>query len=442
VAGLRALAAAGPLTDRDLFVARDLAELVLGQKACDCAAVDRAAGRLLNPGDDAGNARPTGISGLRAAVLLAQACAHLWHGTHDDVAALLAEAVAEARRDGQDDLELEALAMTAVADTLWSRISRADETTEQARALAARTGREVPPALDLAAALRALARGDLGSGTALLGQAAPGPAADADPWLAAALALGRAGLLLAHGEEAGARAILHEQGAGRIPPLLGVHRDIMLAGLETARGRPRSAMGLLEKYRGTEFDVLVASVRARALLAQGDPRGARDCVRTALSTPSAQTGRLTLVEAMLCDAQITLQHEGAPGPALEILIRAIELARDEIKLPFLLAGDSFTTLLGRHPDVAVRWPLPLGDTTPETRPVPVPAAPRDLPDPLTPRELTILRLLTSTMPAAEIAAELHLSVNTIKTHVAAIYRKLPASSRREAVLRARELELI
>jgi LuxR family maltose regulon positive regulatory protein len=72
----------------------------------------------------------------------------------------------------------------------------------------------------------------------------------------------------------------------------------------------------------------------------------------------------------------------------------------------------------------------------------MPEAPRELPDPLTPRELTILRFLTSAMSAAEIAAELCLSVNTVKTHVAAIYRKLPASSRREAVLRARELELI
>ena len=41
------------------------------------------------------------------------------------------------------------------------------------------------------------------------------------------------------------------------------------------------------------------------------------------------------------------------------------------------------------------------------------------------------------MSTSEIADELCLSVNTVKTHLAAIYRKLPASRRREAVLRAR-----
>jgi LuxR family maltose regulon positive regulatory protein len=68
--------------------------------------------------------------------------------------------------------------------------------------------------------------------------------------------------------------------------------------------------------------------------------------------------------------------------------------------------------------------------------------PHDLADPLTQRELTVLRLLVTNMSIGEIADELCLSVNTVKTHLAAIYRKLLASHRREAVLRARQLELI
>jgi LuxR family maltose regulon positive regulatory protein len=427
-----------PLADRSLILTCDVIELVLGQKACDRSVVDAAASRLPGGTGDAGEARP---SGLRAAVLLSQASTHLWHGTHEDVGALLDEALAEARGEGQDDLELEALAMMALADTFWSRTNRADQATRRAYTLCKRTGLRTPPALELAAALRALVAGDLGRGALIVQRILLRDEVGAEPGLEAALALARAGLLLAHGKEAAARAILHEQSNRRIPPVLGVHRDVMLAGLDTLRGRPRSAVALLDKYQGTEFAVLTATARAFALLAQGDPRAARDSVRTVLSTPSAQTGRLTLVEAMLCDARITLQT-GAPGHALEILVRAIEVARGEIKLPFLLAGDSFTALLGRHPDVAALWPLPPRDTAPASPVVPVPRAPRDLPDPLTPRELTILRFLATSMSASEIAAELCLSVNTVKTHLAAIYRKLPASRRREAVLRARELELI
>ena len=54
----------------------------------------------------------------------------------------------------------------------------------------------------------------------------------------------------------------------------------------------------------------------------------------------------------------------------------------------------------------------------------------------------MLRFLATSLSAAEIADEMCLSVNTIKTHLAAIYRKLAASGRKNAVLRARELELL
>ncbi|QJY49182.1 LuxR C-terminal-related transcriptional regulator [Pseudonocardia broussonetiae] len=60
-------------------------------------------------------------------------------------------------------------------------------------------------------------------------------------------------------------------------------------------------------------------------------------------------------------------------------------------------------------------------------------------DNLTDRERTVLRYLASTMTNAEIAAELRLSVNTIKTHERALYRKLGATNRRGAVARGRVL---
>jgi LuxR family maltose regulon positive regulatory protein len=57
-------------------------------------------------------------------------------------------------------------------------------------------------------------------------------------------------------------------------------------------------------------------------------------------------------------------------------------------------------------------------------------------------ELSVLRLLRSELSQREIAAELHLSFNTIKTHARNIYRKLGVAERADAVARARELGLI
>lgn len=62
--------------------------------------------------------------------------------------------------------------------------------------------------------------------------------------------------------------------------------------------------------------------------------------------------------------------------------------------------------------------------------------------PLSEREMNILKYLVGTMTTAEIAAALYISVNTVKTHQRAVYQKLGARGRRDAVTRAREFGLI
>ncbi len=61
-----------------------------------------------------------------------------------------------------------------------------------------------------------------------------------------------------------------------------------------------------------------------------------------------------------------------------------------------------------------------------------------LADPLTEREMAVLRLLGGSLSVREIGQELHLSPNTIKTHARAIYRKLGASTRQAAVEKGRD----
>jgi LuxR family maltose regulon positive regulatory protein len=69
-------------------------------------------------------------------------------------------------------------------------------------------------------------------------------------------------------------------------------------------------------------------------------------------------------------------------------------------------------------------------------------APPGLLEPLSERERAVLRMLPALLSNQEIAGELFVSVNTVKTHVKTIYRKLDVTSRRDAVVRARELRLI
>jgi LuxR family maltose regulon positive regulatory protein len=58
------------------------------------------------------------------------------------------------------------------------------------------------------------------------------------------------------------------------------------------------------------------------------------------------------------------------------------------------------------------------------------------------RELRLLPPLSTYLPLPQIAAELFLSVNTIKTQASSIYRKLGASTASQAVTRARQLGLL
>ena len=67
---------------------------------------------------------------------------------------------------------------------------------------------------------------------------------------------------------------------------------------------------------------------------------------------------------------------------------------------------------------------------------------RVLLDPLSEREEAVLRYLPTVMSKAEIASELFVSINTVKTHTKNIYRKLGVGTRTEAVRRARHLNLV
>ena len=71
-----------------------------------------------------------------------------------------------------------------------------------------------------------------------------------------------------------------------------------------------------------------------------------------------------------------------------------------------------------------------------------PAGPRPLTEPLSGSELRVLRYLPTNLTAPEIARELSVSRNTVKTHLRNLYAKLGTHRRAEAVTRARGLGLL
>jgi LuxR family maltose regulon positive regulatory protein len=159
--------------------------------------------------------------------------------------------------------------------------------------------------------------------------------------------------------------------------------------------------------------------------------------------PQVLNMRRATVHALLLDAAARDQL-GDPRAAEASIERALELAEcDGMILQFMLVP--VRELLERHPrhrtahatllstilDVLAgsSSPRPGGHATP-------------LRDELSEAELRVIRYLPSNLKAHEIAAELFVSTNTVKTHLRHIYAKLDAHSRAEAVARARELGLL
>ena len=99
------------------------------------------------------------------------------------------------------------------------------------------------------------------------------------------------------------------------------------------------------------------------------------------------------------------------------------------------------SLGGQH----ARAVLAAGDaepSQPDERTGGTPASPQPLLDPLSERELDVLRLLDSDLGGPAIARELSVSVNTVRTHTRHIYAKLGVTNRREAVREAARLGLL
>jgi LuxR family maltose regulon positive regulatory protein len=146
-------------------------------------------------------------------------------------------------------------------------------------------------------------------------------------------------------------------------------------------------------------------------------------------------------EAQVLDA-LARAELGDPGAAEASLERALELAEPEgIVLPFILhPAHALLESLPRHRTAHATLRQTLLDVLAGS--APRPSKQHEVLDELSEAELRVVRYLPSNLRAPEIAAELFVSTNTIRTHLRHIYAKLGAHGRADAVARAREHGLL
>ena len=186
--------------------------------------------------------------------------------------------------------------------------------------------------------------------------------------------------------------------------------------------------------------------RSRAWAVAGDSASARRALEPALSARSRAPERVRL-QAWLVDARISyLRADHARGH--RCLASRLRLAgREQLRLPFALEREWIGQALRRNPEMARAYhrllaPASRHDQLPAPSATPDPASIPLMVEPLTDRERDVLRHFSGMLNTAEVTSEMFISVNTVKTHLKSIYRKLAASHCGEAVRRARELELI
>ena len=180
-------------------------------------------------------------------------------------------------------------------------------------------------------------------------------------------------------------------------------------------------------------------------LAQDDPEAATVALAPVLDgSAPASNGPSWVVQAFLLEAiaRDALGDAGAAGRALE---RALDLAEPEgVLMSVPAASRAGPARAPRRAGHRARRPDRRDPRRAGREPEPAPREPGRgrLLEPLSHSEIRVLRYLPTNLSAPEIAGQLYLSANTVKTHMRHLYDKLGAHRRAEAVEQARALGLL
>ena len=389
---------------------------------------------------------------IRALALMTLGTAELWSLELDDARRHLEEGLALARRIGRPYLEIGCLAHLGIAAPLsGGSAGAALDFTQKAVALAEEHGLATNPIVALAFTIGA---GSL----AWLGRFD-----EAERWLE------RAKLALRPGVEPGTELGLHHArglvyaGQGRLDAALTEFCNAekiqgMLAGehaltvdlrlriilTQVRMGHVTDARAALESIAEQDRDRAEVRIPVAAVeLAEGCPERAIELLApvTDLSVKSLIPA-WAAIHALLFDAAAR-EQVGDWRAAEASLERALDLAEPEgLILPFtIIPVDGLLERYPRHRTSHAAFLSTILDVLAGKAAGPSREA-DPLLDELSAAELRVVRYLPSNLKAPEIAAELFVSTNTIRTHLRHIYAKLDAHGRAEAVARARELGLL
>jgi LuxR family transcriptional regulator, maltose regulon positive regulatory protein len=432
----------------------------LARRRGDLPAVTKQAQQLLAPTEAAASVPLGPGEDLRALALINLGIAELSAADFSEADRHLGQGAALAHRIGRPYLELTGLAHRSELAALRS-FTRGAQRSRQAIELARQHGWSDEPIAAVAYTVLGgamVAQGRLAEGERWLGHAARTLRPEAEPVAEMHLHYARGGLEMARGRHAGAIAAF--RAARRLAEtLVSPHslikpmRAHMLQALvlrgETGRAERALAEMDAREREGGEMRNAIALLR----LAQHDPRGVSAALAPVLDG-SVRVHPVWVVGADLLEAiaRDEVGDEPGAGRALE---RALDVAEpDRVLMPFLV--HPAPRLLERHHRHATAHAALishvlglLGGANSPGANLPVAGdraapgcEPRGPREPLSQAEVRVLRYLPSNLTVPEIADQLYLSVNTVRTHTRHIYDKLGAHRRHEVVELARDWGLL
>ncbi|MFJ9845359.1 LuxR C-terminal-related transcriptional regulator [Kitasatospora sp. NPDC101155] len=424
---------------------RVLLELLVDRLTGDAAAAQTAAREALSRLDLV----PPQLLGehpeIPALLLTSLGSAQLSAGHLDAAETTLAQAVEVCGRPGTEQPQADSLVRLALLDLHRGHLRRAEQRARRALAVAERVG--PPPArrtslARLVVAAIGIERNDptVTQSPRDLATASVEPGEDLVAKVAAAVIRSR--LAAAQGDWRTAVTVLHTvRPATDTPGPSGWPADqlaIAESAADLAHGDAAAAVAVLDAADSNRPEHREALVQA--LLATDQEQRAADLL-VALPMPSRGAPR-SRAHICLLRAQAKARA-GDTAAERRLLAQALELARPEqLRRLFVEAGPWVRRSLRRDPELALAhgWLTDLPTCAADAAADTVDQAPPRVA--LSARERDVLLQAAQWLSTEEIATELHISANTVKTHLKSIYRKLSASRRAEAVRRAQQLHLL